>query len=77
MHHIHVLNSSDSTTPSTDATAASTISSMTLSTLKPTTYVGVRHGKIEPNKIPTGKEGKDVFEYEANMGNGLGNWLLN
>ena len=66
-----------SVTPSTNATAASTISTMTSSTLKQTKYAGVSHGKIEPNKMPTGNEGRDIFENETTEGNGPGKWLLN
>ena len=72
IHHIQVPTSSTSTTTSTNATAASTISSMTSSTLKPTTYAGVRHGKIEPNEISTEKEGRDNFEMKKTRGTDQG-----
>ena len=77
MKDVHVHHSTASVTPSTNATAASTISTMTSSTLKQTKYAGVSHGKIEPNEMPTGNEGRDIFENETTEGNGPGKWLLN
>ena len=73
----HVRHSAASVTPSTNATAASTISSMTSSTLRQTKYEGVSHGEIEPNEMPTGNEGRDIFENLSSEGNGPGKWLLN
>ena len=71
MKDVHVHHSTASVTPSKNATAASTISTMTSSTLKQTKYAGV------PNEMPTVNEGRDIFENETTEGNGPGKWLLN
>ena len=70
-------NQTDNGTPSMASTAESTISSMTSSTLRPTKYAGVSHGTIDPNEMPTGSEGKDIFGDVAAEGTGPGKHLLN
>ena len=74
MNQVHVRHLAASVTPSTNATAVSTISSMTSSTLRPAIYAGFSHGKIEPNEIPTGNEGKDIFKNVITEGNRPGVW---
>ena len=74
---IHAFNSSNSVTLLTNATATSTISSMTSSTLRQPRYAGVAHGNIEPNEVPTGNEGRNIFDETTSEGNGPGRWLLN
>ena len=65
-----------SVTPSTTDTAASTISLITSATLRQSKYAGVSHGEITPNDMPTGNEGKDIFEKVESEGNGPGKWML-
>ena len=61
---------------STAETAASTISSIMSATLWQSKYAGVSHGEIAPNEMPTGNEGKDIFEKVESEGNSPGKWML-